>query len=62
MPQTCFFLSPVQAVRNADILLSAHVQDHVTDLAGPLGSLEMENNPGTLYQPVTTVKIIMFQI
>lgn len=42
MPQTCFVLSPMTAVRHADISLSVHVQGHVTDLAGPLGSLETE--------------------
>ena len=62
MPQTCFVLSPMRAVRHADISLSVHVQGHVTDLAEPLGSLETEKNSSTRYQSVTKIKLTMFQI
>jgi len=62
MPQTCFVLSPVTAVRHADILLSVHVQGHVTDLAGPLGSLETENNSRIWQQSVTKIKLTTFQM
>jgi hypothetical protein len=65
MPQTCFVLSPMTAVRHADILLSVHAQGHVTDLAGPLGSLETEKKfhymASVSYQNKTTnVSDVMF--
>jgi len=50
------------AARHADISLSVHVQGHVTDLAGPLGSLETENNSSIWHQSVTKIKLTTFRM